>query len=185
MAIIIRGKTILGPSPSSPTTFIVGYDTIGTVLEEFLFDSGVACKFTPSQSGTITGGYAYLVDNDYPGVPGVNNAMIAVYSNSSTVPLNLLAYSEQESPIATYSWVPFTTFTENVAGGLTLTSGVPIWIALWTNVPGIVRGAIDTNGSVGQYSENTSSTFTWPTWGTWNNVALNNYNLSVYLEVSS
>jgi hypothetical protein len=163
----------------------VGYNTIGTVLEEFLFDSGVACKFTPSQSGTITGGYAYLVDNDYPGVPGVNNAMIAVYSNSSTVPLNLLAYSEQESPIATYSWVPFTTFTENVVGGLTLTSGVPIWIALWTNAPGIVRGAIDTNGSVGQYSENTSGTFTWPTWGTWNNVVLQDYNLSIYLELSS
>ena len=181
MAIIIRGKTILGP-PS--TSFIVGYNTIGAGLDEFLFDSGVACKFTPTQSGTITGGYASLVDLDYPGVPGVNNAMMAVYSNSSTVPLNLLAYSEQQSPIATYSWVPFTTFTENVAGGLTLTSGVPIWIALWTNFSGVVRGAVDP-GSVGQYSENTTGTFTWPTWGTWNNVVLQDYNLSVYLEVSS
>jgi len=179
MAITIKGKTILGPS------FIVGYNTIGGTKDIFLFDSGVACKFTPTRTGTITGGYAYLIDNDYPGIPGINTAMMAVYSNSSTVPLNLLAYSEQQSPIGTYSWVPFTNFTENIAGGLTLTSGVPIWIAVWTYVPGIVRGALDTNGSVGQYSENTSGTFTWPTWGTWNNVSLSNFNLSVYLQLST
>lgn len=165
-----------------PTTFSVGYITAGAVSDVFLFDSGVACKFTPSSSGTIVGGYAYLIDNDYPGIPGVNNAMMAVYSNSSTVPLNLRAYSEQESPIGSYSWVHYTSFTESVVGGLTVTSGVPIWIAVWTNTPGIIRGAIDTNGSVGQYSENTTGTFTWSTWGTWNNVALNNYNLSIYLE---
>jgi hypothetical protein len=169
-------STNAGPS-------IVGYNTIGATTDVYLFLSGVACKFTPDISGTVTGGYTYLIDNDYPGVPGVNTATMALFSNSSTVPLNLLGYSStQESPIATYSWVYFPSFTQNVAGGLSVTSGVPIWIAIWTNTPGIIRGASDA-GSTGQLSENVEDE-TYPTWNTWANAALQDRVLSIYLEIT-
>ena len=169
-------STNAGPS-------IVGYNTIGATTDVYLFLSGVACKFTPDISGTVTGGYTYLIDNDYPGVPGVNTATMALFSNSSTVPLNLLGYSStQESPIATYSWVYFPSFTQNVAGGLNVTSGVPIWIAIWTNTPGIIRGARDV-GATGQLSENVEDE-TYPTWNTWANAALQDQVLSIYLEVT-
>jgi hypothetical protein len=169
-------STNAGPS-------IVGYNIIGATTDVYLFLSGVACKFTPDISGTVTGGYTYLIDNDYPGVPGVNTATMALFSNSSTVPLNLLGYSStQESPIATYSWVYFPSFTQNVAGGLNVTSGVPIWIAIWTNTPGIIRGARDV-GTTGQLSENVEDE-TYPTWNTWANAALQDQVLSIYLEVT-
>jgi len=172
-----------GLAANAGGSFTVGYTSIGATTEVFLFGSGVACKFTPDASGTVTGGYVYLVDNDYPGVPGVNTAAMALFSNSSTVPLNLLGYSStQESPIATYSWVNFPSFTQNVAGGLNLTSGVPIWIAVWTNTPGIIRGASDP-GSTGQLSENVDDE-TYPIWNTWSDAALNDIKLSIYLEVN-
>jgi hypothetical protein len=172
-----------GLSASAGGPFTVGYTSIGATTNVYLFQAGVACKFTPDVSGTVTGGYTYLIDNDYPGVPGVNTAAMALFSNSSTIPLNLLGYSStQESPIGSYSWVNFPSFTQNVAGGLNLTSGVPIWIAVWTNTPGIIRGASDA-GSTGQFSENSNDEI-YPTWNVWDSVALNDAKLSIYLEVN-
>lgn len=164
--------------------FTVGYTSIGATTNQYLFN-GLATKFTPNASGTISKGFAYLIDNDYPGVPGVNVTEMAVFSNSSTVPLNLLCYSStQESPIASYSWVEFPSFTQNIAGGLNVTNGTPIWIALWTNVPGTIR-AVSDPGATNQTSENDGANGTYPTWpSTWNNVSLSNIQLSIYLEIT-
>jgi hypothetical protein len=160
--------------------FIVGYNVIGATIDQFLFN-GTATKFTPDASGTLGNGYAYLIDNDYPGVPGINTIRMAVYSNETIDPGNLLAYSTTDkSPIGTYSWVTFDSFTENVAGGLNVTAGTPIWIALWTNVPGIIRTTSDT----GESSE-LDLAATYPTWpATWTSAALSSIKMSVYFEAT-
>lgn len=166
-----------------PGDFTVGYTTIGLTPNVYLFQSGTAFKFTPSQSGTVRGGSVYLVDNDYPGVPGVNKVSMAIYSNTGGAPKDVLGYSStQESPTSTPDWVNFGSFTENTSGGLVVTAGVPIWIAVWTNAPGIIRGYSDI-GSTGQSSENNSDE-TYPNWNVWDNVALRDEKISVYLTVT-
>lgn len=168
-------------SYSPPVISIVGYNTIGATVDQYLFN-GLATKFTPDTSGTIIGGYGYLVDNDYPGGPGINKVTMAVYSHSSTVPLNLLAYTGETSPIGTYSWIQFPAFTQNTAGGLNVTAGTPIWIALQSNAPGIIR----TRSDAGESSELDAAAASYPTWpSTWVNIALGSYKMSVYLEISS
>ena len=167
---------------ASPT-FTVGYASTGSTSDVFLFDSGLATKFTPSQNGTINKGYALISDNDYS---LANFASIAVYSDNSGVPGSLLLYAS--SPVNTTptpSWLEFNSFVENVSGSLNVTGGTPIWIAVWANFPGSIRAYTEV-GDTNQTSENTSGTFTWSTWGaTWNNVSLSNRKLSVYLECTA
>ena len=169
-----------------PGDFLVGYDTIGSTSNVYLFPSGSAFKFIPTQSGTIVDANVYLVDNDYPGIPGINRVSLGIFSDSgaasSSTPVNLVASSStEESPIGTPSWVNFPGFNERRAGGLVVTAGVPIWIAVWTNAPSPVMGFTDP-GSTGQSSENASDE-TYPNWNTWDNVAFRNVKLSVYLTV--
>jgi len=168
-----------------PGAFFVGYDHVGSTSNVYLFQSGTAFKFTPSRSGTIESGNVYLVDNDYPGVPGVNKVSMAIYSNTGGVPKDVLAYSStQESPTGTPDWVNFPSFTTEglIDGSLVVTAGVPIWIAVWTNAPGIIRAYSDI-GSTGQSSENNSDE-TYPNWNVWDSVALRDEKISVYLTVT-
>lgn len=172
----------------NPDEFTVGYTTIGSTSNVYLFPSGSAFKFIPTQSGTVTSGGVYLIDNDYPGVPGINLVSLGIYSDSGIgsvggpTPLDLLGYSStQESPTSVPDWVSFPSFVENISGGLVVTAGVPIWISVWTNAPSPVMAFSDP-GSVGQSSEN-SGAGAFPNWSSWNNVALRDVQISVYLSV--
>jgi hypothetical protein len=164
--------------------YSLGYSTIGATGNVYFFDSGVACLYTPFRDGTVTSGAAYLIDTNYPGIPGVNLASIGVYADDGGTPgapTTLLGYSESQSPTATAAWINFTTFTD--VGGLILRAGVPVWIAIWSNAPGVVRGYRDA-GATNQLSENTTATQIYPDWRDWQHVAYQSNKLSLYLTIT-
>jgi hypothetical protein len=133
----------------------IGLTTIGANAQHLW--NGVACKFTPTEDGIITKLSGYVVTSGY-----LNGATMAIFSDNGTSPNVLRVTSTDRSGAYASQWQDWTSLTEEVAGGLEITNGVPIWIALRVISPGNDSGRSDTGGATDSFQEFSNPTY--PTW---------------------
>lgn len=132
---------------------ILGRNTQGTTPVYIGENDYPLCKYTPSENGTID---SITVDL-YHLWGGGDNTRVALYANNAGAPGALLATSTSQLLGANRDWVTFT-----LSGTNTITSGTPIWIAVWTDFPGGVQ-TYSVAGASNQMARNQSSVvpFNW------------------------
>lgn len=166
----------------------VGYQTVGGSLQN-PFSQGVSCRFVPKidaylNRGRITKGVVWIENAG-------DSATFAIYSDSGGNPDALLAYTKNITLTGT-GWYHFPELQENVGGGLDITDGNPIHLAIWVDNPGAHNLVGDNNGTnyIGgasnQFTELNQNTNAFPSWRA--NVTANSQsdlNLSIYVEYAS
>jgi hypothetical protein len=158
----------------------IGYDTIGG-SPQYSFTEGVSCRFVVPDDvsdGRISKGVIYIQDPN-------DTAIFAIYSDDAGNPRNLLAHSNTVALTGT-GWYNFSDLIEDMSGGLDVSAGSVIHLAIWTNWPGshFVNG--DPTGSSNQFTELNQSGATYPTWSaTVTPLSQSNLNLSIYIEYST
>lgn len=135
---------------------ILGYNTQGGTAD-YWTNYITLCRFTPTENGTITG-INFIGFKDFGGTA---NVRFAVYSDNAGVPNQLLAYTNTNTLVGTtLQSYGGTSFTEQVVGGLNITSGVPVWLALMNDDPSTIRAYYDA-GDAGQTYLASPSFTTW------------------------
>ena len=106
---------------------------------------GVSCRFVPkidvySNSGRISKGVVWI--------DGIgDNATFAIYSDNAGNPSDLLAYSSSIPLTTGAGWYNFCELTDAIGGGLNISDGNPIHLAVWVDNPGGHSLYGDNNGT--------------------------------------
>jgi hypothetical protein len=161
----------------TPGISTLGLTTIGA-NSQFPFN-GIASKFIPNTSGNITKLTAYITTSGY-----LNGATLAVFSDNAGSPDVLRVSSEDLVGVLSSGWYDFTALVEEIAGGLEISNGVPIWLAFRTSNAGDDRTMSDTGGASNSFCE-LGSLGAYPAWASPPSVAAYGTNIiSIYATIN-